>query len=195
MSPVPFILSWPSGPPPLLSSTRAGPPLGSSDTLGGRLRSAFGQSGPSPRPSSWPSPPAAALPGPAASTACIAATGRKAPKRGCKPARWGGDGGGGVWGEAEKPKTGCWGQGGHLCSEGADTGAVGGGGGMKRGFLFSGWGVPSLTHGMGHPPHTHTHTYTSRAAPPVAGSLELPALGNYEQDTRLGPELLSFLPL
>uniref|UniRef100_A0A667I0F3 Glycerophosphodiester phosphodiesterase domain containing 2 n=1 Tax=Lynx canadensis TaxID=61383 RepID=A0A667I0F3_LYNCA len=40
------------------------------------------------RPSPWPSPPAAAPSGPAASTACIAATGGNAPKRGCKPARF-----------------------------------------------------------------------------------------------------------
>jgi hypothetical protein len=44
-----------------------------------------------PRPLPWPSPLAATPSGPAASTACIAATGGNAPKRGCKPARWSGD--------------------------------------------------------------------------------------------------------
>ncbi|XP_058392087.1 glycerophosphoinositol inositolphosphodiesterase GDPD2 isoform X2 [Diceros bicornis minor] len=43
---------------------------------------------PYPGPSPWPSPPAAAPSGPAASTACIAATGGNAPKRGCEPARF-----------------------------------------------------------------------------------------------------------
>lgn len=47
-----------------------------------------GQMSFSPRPSPWQIPPAAAPSGPAASTACTAATGRNIPNRRCKPARW-----------------------------------------------------------------------------------------------------------